>query len=157
LIAKLDRLSRDAHFLLGPQKAGVEFTACDMPHADRFTVGIMAISRTERESTSMRTKEVLQAAKARGQKLGNPNGARHLAGRGNGAAVKAVVDQAKQRATGLAATIDAIKAEGITSANGIAAALNARQIATPRATDNWTARSVLNVVAECPKSRGGVT
>src|SRR4051794_19554428 len=43
IIAKLDRLSRDAHFLLGLQKADVEFVACDMPHADRFTVGIMAM------------------------------------------------------------------------------------------------------------------
>jgi hypothetical protein len=42
LIAKLDRLSRDAHFLIGLQKSGVAFTACDMPYADQFTVGIMA-------------------------------------------------------------------------------------------------------------------
>ena len=34
LIAKLDKLSRDAHFLIGLQKAGIAFTACDMPHAD---------------------------------------------------------------------------------------------------------------------------
>jgi hypothetical protein len=43
LIAKLDRLSRDAHFLLGLQKAGVEFVAADMPTANRLTVGIMAL------------------------------------------------------------------------------------------------------------------
>ena len=147
LIAKLDRLSRDAHFLLGLQKAGVEFTAADMPHADKFTVGIMAlVAQKEREAISTRTKEALRAAKARGQRLGNPNGAAHLRGLGNGAAVKAVVDQAKQRATRLVATIDAIKAEGITSANGIAAALNARHIATPRG-GRWTARSALNVMA----------
>ena len=42
VIAKLDRLSRDAHFLLDLEKAGVDFVAADMPHANRFTVGIMA-------------------------------------------------------------------------------------------------------------------
>src|SRR4051794_5799983 len=43
LISKLDRLARDAHFLLGLQGSGVEFIACDMPHANRLTVGIMAL------------------------------------------------------------------------------------------------------------------
>lgn len=50
LIAKLDRLSRDAHFLIGLEKAGVEFVAADMPHANRLTVGIMAlVAQQERE------------------------------------------------------------------------------------------------------------
>jgi hypothetical protein len=52
----------------------------------------------------------------------------------------------EQRATGLAATIDAIKAEGITSVNAIAGARNARHIATPRG-GQWSPRSVLNVMA----------
>jgi DNA invertase Pin-like site-specific DNA recombinase len=147
LIAKLDRLSRDAHFLLGLQKASVEFTAADMPHADKFTVGIMAmVAQNEREAISQRTKEALAAAKARGQKLGNPNGAAHLRRFGNGAAVNAVKRQAKQRATGLAATLGGLNAEGITSANAIAGTLNARHIAAPRG-GKWTARSVLNVMA----------
>jgi DNA invertase Pin-like site-specific DNA recombinase len=147
LIAKLDRLSRDAHFLLGLQKAGVRFTAVDMPHADNFTVGIMAlVAQKERESISERTKAALAAAKARGVKLGNPNGAAAIAGRWQkeaGAALKAGADE---RAKGLASTIDSIRAGGTTSANAIAAELNRQEIATARG-GKWSARSVLNVLA----------
>lgn len=147
LIAKLDRLSRDAHFLLGLQKAGVRFVAADMPEANEMVVGIMAVvAEAERKMISARTRAALQAAKARGQKLGNPNGAAHLRGRGNAEAAEAIKRKAQERAEGLASTIDALRAEGITSANAIAKALNTRAIATPRG-GIWTARAVLNVVA----------
>jgi DNA invertase Pin-like site-specific DNA recombinase len=73
VIAKLDRLSRDAHFLLGLQKAGVKFVAADMPEANEMVVGIMAlVAQAERRMISERTKAALQAAKARGKVLGNP-------------------------------------------------------------------------------------
>jgi DNA invertase Pin-like site-specific DNA recombinase len=147
LIAKLDRLSRDAHFLLGLQKAGVSFVAADMPEANALTVGIMAlVAQQEREAISRRTREALAAARARGVKLGCPNGAAHLRRFGNGLAVTALKAAAGARAKGLAATIEAIRGEGVVSANGIAKALNERSIATPRG-GLWTARSVLNVTA----------
>jgi DNA invertase Pin-like site-specific DNA recombinase len=78
VIAKLDRLSRDAHFLLGLQKAGVRFVAADMPEANEMVVGIMAVvAQAERKMISHRIKVALAAAKARGQKLGNPGNLRN--------------------------------------------------------------------------------
>ncbi len=159
LIAKLDRLSRDAHFLLGLQKAGVRFVAADMPEANELVVGIMAvIAQAERKMISTRTKAALAEARKRvavtGQRehpeikrLGCPAGAAHLRGQGfDRLAVQALKAKADERAAGLAATIGALRAEGVTSANAQAVALNARGYATPRG-GKWTARTVLNVTA----------
>ena len=75
VIAKLDRLSRDAHFLLGLQKAGVRFVAADMPEANEMVVGVLAlVAQAERRMISERTKAALQAVKARGKRLGQPEG-----------------------------------------------------------------------------------
>lgn len=146
IIAKLDRLSRDAHFLLGLQKAEVDFVACDMPSADRFTVGIMAmLAQKERELISERTKAALAAAKARGRQLGNPQGAAHLRRYGNARAIEAVRMDARERAERLRRIITELRSSGVTSANGLAKALNERHVATARG-GAWTARSVLNVM-----------
>lgn len=79
VIAKLDRLARNVAFIANLMDGGVEFVACDMPYANRLTLHLMAaMAEHEREMISQRTKAALAAAKARGVKLGNPNGAVHL-------------------------------------------------------------------------------
>ena len=109
LIAKLDRLSRAAHFLLGLQKAGVRFMAADMPEANEMIVGIMAVvAQAERKMISTRTKAALAAAKARGTKLGGDRGnlaAIRDAGRAAGIATR------QARASGRAADLLPIIAE----------------------------------------------
>ena len=73
LIAKLDRLSRNAGFIFALRDSGVAFVCCDIPDASTLTVGLFAvIAQHERETISKRTKEALTAKKARGAILGTP-------------------------------------------------------------------------------------
>ena len=149
VIAKLDRLSRNAAFLLTLRDSGVKFIACDMPEANDLTVGIMAlVAQQEREAISRRTKEALAVAKARGMKLGNPNGAAALrrAGKG-GVALRATVSRnADDFAMGLAEVADTIRAEGHVSLRAIATELNVRGILTRRG-GQWHVSNVRNLIA----------
>jgi DNA invertase Pin-like site-specific DNA recombinase len=147
VIAKLDRLSRDAHFLLGLEKAGVDFVAADMPMANRLTVGIMAmVADEERRMISARTKAALAAAKARGTKLGGNRGTvLSASARRKGRMTQSA--RAQARAFDLAPILAAIRAEGITSMRGIAAALIQRGVPTARGNSKWTAMQVARLAA----------
>lgn len=73
LIAKLDRLSRNLHFIMGMMEAGIDFMAVDQPFANRLTLHILAaVAEDEARRISERTKAALGAAKRRGVKLGSP-------------------------------------------------------------------------------------
>jgi DNA invertase Pin-like site-specific DNA recombinase len=145
LIAKLDRLARNAAFLFNLRDSGVDFVAVDMPHADKFTVGIMAlVAEKERDLISQRTKDGLAAAKRRGKRLGNPAIAEVQK-----LAVIANRRRAVEHASKLGPIIKGIRKAGVTSLHGIAQCLNARGCRTPNR-KAFAAQSVKNVLALLP-------
>lgn len=148
VIAKLDRLSRNAAFLLALRDSGVRFVAVDMPEANDLTVGVMAlVAEQERAAISKRTKEALAVAKTRGVRLGNPNGAAALrrAGKGGAPLRAAVTRNADAHARDLAPVVTDIRAQGATSLRAIAAELNARGMLTRRG-GRWHASTVANLL-----------
>ena len=123
VIAKLDRLARNVHFVSGLMESGVDFIAADNPHANRLTVQILAaVAEDEARRISERTKAALAAAKARGVKLGE-NGKR-LAEENRNAA--------KGRAQDLAPVVEKIRRAGHGTVKAITAELNRRKIPTAR-------------------------
>lgn len=159
VVAKLDRLSRNAAFLLTLRDSGAKLVAADNADVNDMTIGILAVvAEEERKAISARTTAALQAAKARGTKLGNPNGAKALrrAGKGNSAAVEAIRDTADRHAADLAPVIEHLQSEGHRSLRQLAAALNERHFRTPRGCA-WHPTSVKNllernghIAAKCP-------
>lgn len=128
VIAKLDRLSRNLAFIATLMDSGVEFVAVDNPHANKLTVHILAaVAQHEREMISERTKVALQAAKARGKRLGNP---RIVAAAAIGREALKVANGAY--AANVLPIIREIRAAGAKSANTIAAKLNERKVPTRR-------------------------
>jgi DNA invertase Pin-like site-specific DNA recombinase len=154
VIAKLDRLSRDAHFLLGLEKAGVDFVAADMPQANRLTIGIMAVmAEDERRRISERTKAALAAAKRRGVKLGGDRGVR-LTAKARKAGNEAVQAKARQRAADLASTVKELQAAGRESLRAIAAGLEQRGIPAARG-GKWSAVQVARLLGAAGIPFGG--
>ena len=145
VIAKLDRLSRDAHFLLGLQKADVRFVAADMPEANEMVVRIMAVvAQAERKMISARTKAALQAAKARGVRLGRPENLKNQeVGRERGRARRTTL--AGERAADLRPIIADVQVMGVRSLRMIAAGLNGRGIPAARG-GAWSAVQVKRVL-----------
>jgi DNA invertase Pin-like site-specific DNA recombinase len=142
VISKLERLSRDIHFLTGLQKAGIDFTAVDNPNANRLTVHILiAVAQHEREVISERTKVALAAARARGTVLGGYKGSRLPDA---DLAVKARVAAADAFAAMVGPMIQEQRLSGATLRQ-IANRLTADGIKTARG-GQWTATAVRNVL-----------
>lgn len=148
VIAKLDRLSRNASFLLNLRDSGVPFVAADLPTADETVVGIMAvIAQREREVIAQRTKDALAVAKRRlareGRTLGNPNGAAALrrASKGNTAAIEKVAAMAGARAENYREVLADVDPCRTLSLRAIADEMNRREIEAPRG-GRWHPASV---------------
>jgi len=143
IIAKLDRLSRNASFLMSLQDSSLDFVCCDMPNADKFTIGILAlVAQRERELISQRTIAGLAVAKAQGVALGNPKLAE---ARPN--ALMAVQTQKKAFAESMLKQIAEIQSTGISSLNRIADCLNKRGEKTARNGGRFTATTVKRILA----------
>ena len=141
-VAKLDRLSRDVHFISGLMAHRVPFVVVELgADVDPFILHLFAaLAEKERAMISTRTKAALAAAKARGVALGNPK-----LSKARKSAVASIRALADQHAANVLPVIREIRRAGATSLHQIADALNARGITTPRG-GRWYASSVRNVL-----------
>jgi len=146
IVAKLDRLARNVHFISSLMESKVDFVACDFPEASPLTLHIMAaVAEHEAKAISARTKVALAQAKARGVKLGNPNLTADGRVRGNASGVKTIKEVANVFAARVMPTIEALKGQGL-SLRGVAAELNKLGVLTARG-KQWTATAVKNAAA----------
>lgn len=140
LIAKLDRLARNVHFVSGLMESKVKFVAIDIPEANNLTIHIMAaFAEHEAKRISERTKAALAAAKARGTKLGTA-GASNLK--------RNVVERQQQAdafAEKLRPVLDGFKTAGLTQVKQ-AAKLNELGITTTRG-GQWSLMQLQRVLA----------
>jgi DNA invertase Pin-like site-specific DNA recombinase len=140
IIAKLDRLARNLHFISGLMESGVDFIACDVPGANRMMLQILAVfAEHERDLISKRTKEALAIAKARGVRLGNPNP--HPASLLGKKSIQASADQFAETMRPL---VHRLQYQGL-SLREIAADMNSRSLKTARG-GKWHATTVRNVL-----------
>ncbi len=142
-VAKLDRLSRDVHFISGLMAHRVPFVVAELgPDVDPFILHLFAaLAEKERKLISTRTKAALAAAKAAGKTLGSPKLAE-----ARQKAVATITSRADQYAANVLPVIREIQRAGLSSLHQVADALNARGITTPRG-GQWYAKSVANVLA----------
>jgi DNA invertase Pin-like site-specific DNA recombinase len=142
LVSKLDRLSRDVHFISGLMTHRVPFVVTELgADADPFMLHLYAaLAEKERALISARTKAALAVKKAQGVKLGNPRAAE--------AAVKAHAANraaADQFAANVLPVVHEIQASGLTTLREIAATLNVRGIHTARG-GQWHSTTVRNLL-----------
>jgi DNA invertase Pin-like site-specific DNA recombinase len=153
VFAKLDRLTRNVDLLRALVASDVDLVFCDLPSVPtgamgRFLLTQMAsVAELEAGLISERTKAALAAAKTRGVRLGNPNGARALKGKqtGNSEAVAAIKAGAQARAENLQSMLAECREQGM-SVRKIAEAFNERGCLTPRG-GKWHATSVARLLA----------
>ena len=153
VVAKLDRLSRDARFLLTLADGNVPILFGDFPDLDATTpVGRMvltqmaAVAEFERRRISERVSAALQAAKARGVKLGGKRSEQPMTREVQAASHQASAARADKRALEIAALINQIDETGTFSRTRLAAELNLRNIPTPSKNGDWTTTTVTRLL-----------
>jgi DNA invertase Pin-like site-specific DNA recombinase len=137
IVTRLDRLGRDVEQIAGIVKSSVEIIVTDNPHANRFTIHILAaVAEEQRRTISINTRDALQAAKRRGRRLGK-----------NGINLsKANKKNADEFARKMKPLIEQLKKEGFTTLRAIAEELNRRKIPTFRKGSQWHATSLHNLL-----------
>lgn len=153
VVAKLDRLSRNLAFLAKLQESGARFVAADMPEANELTIHIMAaVAQAERKAISVRTKEALAAARARGVRLGGNRGNLEDLRKGPARSAEVRNRQSAERATKVRRQIQSMAPEP-NSLRQIATELNRRGITAPRG-GSWHAAQVRAVLKSTEETRG---
>lgn len=152
IVAKVDRLTRSVAFLSQLLESGADVRFCDLPTlagpTGRFMLNQMAaVAELEAGMIGARTKAALQAAKARGVKLGGDRGAR-LDDATRAAGREAIQARARARASDLAPILAEMKAAGVTSLGGLARGLTERGVPTARGGSNWTAVQVQRLLVQ---------
>lgn len=150
VIAKLDRLARNVHFISSLMESGVDFVACDFPEANRLTVHILAaVAEHEAAMISARTKAALAAARARGVALGGLRGdakrMKVVAAKGTHQSAIVRKELAARRRTDLLPIIHDLRAKGLSSLRQIAGGLNDAGLTTTRG-QKWTATQVMRLL-----------
>jgi DNA invertase Pin-like site-specific DNA recombinase len=146
VVARLDRLSRNAAFLMTLRDSSVQFVAVDMPEANTMTVGVLAVvAQHMRETISANTKAALAAAKRRGVKLGGRRPGGGQIRRYQALGTQAAAARAQERLLDVVDDLRALQAEGL-SLNAIARRLNEQGITTARGS-SWTATAVSRALA----------
>ena len=141
-VAKLDRLSRDVHFVSGLMAHRVPFVVAELgADVDPFVLHLFAaLAEKERSLIATRTRQALAAAKARGVLLGSPK-----LSKARESAVASIRAGADQHAANVLPIIREAQKAGATTLRALADALNARGISTARG-GLWHAMSVKNVL-----------
>jgi DNA invertase Pin-like site-specific DNA recombinase len=146
IIAKLDHLARNVHFISSLMESGVEFVAVDFPQANRLTVHILAAVA---EHEASRTKAAVGAAKARGVRLGGQRGSvermEAMARKGNAASAMVRRAASAKRNEDLLPVIEDMRAAGVSTPQQIADGLNERGITAARG-GAWSAVQVRRIL-----------
>ncbi|MEO6520334.1 MAG: recombinase family protein [Mucilaginibacter sp.] len=137
IVARLDRLGRDVEEIAGIVKSDVDIIVTDNPHANRFTIHILAaVAEEQRQRISETTREALGAAKKRGVELGK-----------NGKALSAANKQAAEDfANKLSPVLRRLKNRGIVSTRAVSEALNKKGVPTFRTGGRWHPSTVYTLM-----------